>query len=153
MVIICKESDVAKAEQMLNEDLATKAGTVAGFAIGTASRIPGGPILGVVLARRLMRDRIMFNKQLKRAKKVCKKLKDKGKRAECIRKATSDYYKSLAKQMLVIAKAYAQKGKTSQAEKYEKRARYYNELSKVILNPDIPIKDARAEAKHRAGLT
>jgi len=152
MLIICKESDVAKAEQMINEDLATKAGTVAGFAIGGSVSLPVG-ILGAVLARRLMRDRIMFNKQLKRAKKVCKKLKDKGKRAECIRKATSDYYKSLAKQMLVIAKAYAQKDKVSQAEKYEKKARYYNELSKVILNPDIPIKDARAEAKHRAGLT
>ena len=152
MVIICKESDVAKAKQMINEDLATKAGTVGGFAIGaTVSPLVG--VLGAALARRLMRDRIMFNKQLTRAKKVCKKLKDKGKRAECIRKATSDYYKSLAKQMLVIAKAYAQKDKVSQAEKYEKKARYYNELSKVILNPDIPIKDARAEAKHRAGLT
>jgi len=152
MLIICKESDVAKAEQMINEDLATKAGTVAGFAVGaTVSPLVG--VLGAVLARRLMRDRIMFNKQLTRAKKVCKKIKDKGKRAECIRKATSDYYKSLAKQMLVIAKAYAQKGKTTQAEKYEKRARYYNELSKVILNPDIPIKDARETAKARAGLT
>jgi len=152
MVIICKESDVAKAKQMINEDLATKAGTVGGFAIGaTVSPLVG--VLGAALARRLMRDRIMFNKQLKRAKKVCKKLKDKGKRAECIRKATSDYYKSLAKQMLVIAKAYAQKDKVSQAEKYEKKARYYNELSKVILNPDIPIKDARTEAKRRAGLT